>query len=728
MLYPLMLLGLAGLLGPVLIHLIHRQKLQPRFLATLRFLDEGDASNAFEPVPRDLLQLLLRLLMLLILVLLMVRFTSSSSQTGPRALTIILDHTMSMQRELADGDTLFERQKAEIADLVAGMNEEDRFSLMLVGDSIAAETGFLSDKEKLLAALEGFSAGDGGGRALVPAIRAALRRLQSRKELNTGVLVFSDHQQTNYASIADDNALKPILEDGRVKLFLISPPLDDTTNIAVEDSGFTPQRVYVGTSSKMTATVRNLTDEEQSVEISFQEGRATGENRPLALAPREAARIDLAHTFESPDDAPCSVAISEDVLQADNVFRAPMRMRHRRRVLLIAPPTDETESGVRASYVGEDLLTYAINPGERLGLGTGTHINVERKTPNLLARVSLPLYSTIIIYGLSGLPDEQSVEDLGAYVKNGGTLCLIPRSADSFSPGRFNDSFAPLLGGFRLGGLKEPAEATFIDKNEASVTHPMLLPMMRGEWGDVDDISFTRYFGAVGIGKAARALRGSNGDVLAAVVHLGRGDVYVQTFGCEIEDSSLPRSTAFVPLAQTISAELGAQAEPVDADIMRVNEIARMRLPEMRTLSGNVELRRFRAAGPEAEDEQPPEDAPPDHELELLSAAPGVVKVEDVRRAGNYRVSHPGQQTRRPRWLAVNAVKGESDLRTIEPEEQDSLFGGVNVARLDFDDLAAAFARRSEIFPLMIALLFIAFIVEAVAGAAQSLRKGGTNE
>ena len=70
-----------------------------------------------------------------------------------------------------------------------------------------------------------------------------------------------------------------------------------------------------------------------------------------------------------------------------------------------------------------------------------------------------------------------------------------------------------------------------------------------------------------------------------------------------------------------------------------------------------------------------------------------MVEVEDVRQAGNYRVSHPGQQTRRPRWLAVNAVKGESDLRTIDEEEQDTLFGGVNVARLDFVDLAAAFAR-----------------------------------
>ena len=59
MLNPLMLLGLLGLGVPVVIHLIHRQRLRPQWLATLRFLDREDVANAFAPVPRDLLQLVL---------------------------------------------------------------------------------------------------------------------------------------------------------------------------------------------------------------------------------------------------------------------------------------------------------------------------------------------------------------------------------------------------------------------------------------------------------------------------------------------------------------------------------------------------------------------------------------------------------------------------------------------------------------------------------------------
>ena len=47
MLNPWMLLGLAGLSVPIIIHLIQRQRLKPQQLATLHFLDEEDIANAF---------------------------------------------------------------------------------------------------------------------------------------------------------------------------------------------------------------------------------------------------------------------------------------------------------------------------------------------------------------------------------------------------------------------------------------------------------------------------------------------------------------------------------------------------------------------------------------------------------------------------------------------------------------------------------------------------------
>ncbi|HUU70298.1 MAG TPA: BatA and WFA domain-containing protein [Planctomycetota bacterium] len=706
MLNPLVLLALAGLSIPVIIHLIHKQKLQPRLLATLKFLDPGEAPNAYAPVPRDILQLILRLLLLTVFILLMVRFTVHSPAVGTRALAIVLDQSLSMQRKLPDGRTLFGHQKEQIGELIDTMNGGDQFALLLVGDDVTQETPFLRDKAKLKEALERFRVSDGAGRGLAPAIRNAIQQLQSRKELNTCVLVFSDHQRASYESLAGDGSLHTMLARGRVKLYLITEPLEDKPNIAIESASFSPQAVYLGSGGKLTATVRNYSKEDQSIEAYFAEGETVGENRALTLKPGEVARIDLAQTFESPVDVACRATISDDVLPADNVFYQPMRMRDRRQILVVAPPRPDEEGEMQASYRGVDLLSYAINPGEALGLGTGTAISVKRITSNILEKVSLPIYSAIIVYGLAELPPK-SVTDLLAYVNNGGGLCFIPDSR--VSPVQFNDNFGPVLAGFQLGGLKQAGEPVFLDKNEAAIGHPLLYPLIREEWGEVQDIHFSTYFGVQSKGLLASALRGANGDWLLALGKLGRGDVCVQMFSCDVADSSMPRSTAFVPMVQEIVGRLGVKSIEPEPDVIRVNELARVSVPEFRSLAGEVQVK-----GPE------------ERAYPLDAAEQGTVSVAGVQRAGNYKLLHKDKPGMRPRWLAVNPAQGESDLTSISEKEQAEILGTENAGRIGFEKLE--FAHRREVLGIMAIILFIAFAVEAVVGAVQSRKEAPGGE
>ena len=146
MLHPAMLLGLLGLSVPVIIHLIQRQRLRPQPLSTLDFLDREDLANAFAPVPRDLLQLLLRLLLLGLFVVLMARLYGSGSEPGPRTLAIVVDQSMSMRRHVSEMESLFDRSKRQALELVASLREGDRASLTLVGDDVTRATGFLSDQ------------------------------------------------------------------------------------------------------------------------------------------------------------------------------------------------------------------------------------------------------------------------------------------------------------------------------------------------------------------------------------------------------------------------------------------------------------------------------------------------------------------------------------------------------------------------------------------------------
>jgi hypothetical protein len=529
------------------------------------------------------------------------------------------------------------------------------------------------------------------------------------------VLVFSDHQQSNYQhaleEVQQERANNPTLacrgtlERGQVKVFLIDDQPPAEANLAIEQARFSPEQVYVGASSRLTAVVRNYSNQTQNTNVRVYEGEQTGMQRALELQPGETAHIDLVHRFESPVDRPCRVEIEEDALAGDNRFFLPMRIHDRKQILLVTPATEKEKEdrGLEITYRGADLLTYALNPGEALGRGAGTYINVKRITPQRLGQVSLPIYSIIILYGVTDLP-EQSAKDLISFVKNGGGVWLIPDR--DLSPVRFNESYEKLLNGFSIGLLKRPDPVQTVSRSEANINHPLFLPLLREEWGNTRDIHFHEYYGVQSAGTAEVPLRAANGDWLAALVPQGRGRIFVQLFNGDLESSSLPRCVTFVPVMQQIVAALGKQGEKERPDMMRVGEVHRMDLPEFRSLKGDARVdgpqkRTFALTGPDAEE----------------------IRVDGLLKAGAYEVSHPLKRTSRQRWLTVNPVQGESDLTTLSEENQAAVFGDQNVHRVPFAEVDGQFTRAHEVTGLLVVLVFLAFVVEAMLGAWQARRK-----
>jgi len=703
MLSPLMFFGLLGLGVPVLIHLINRRQMPPRYLATLRFLDQEDVANSFAPRPRDVLQLLLRLLLIALFVLLMARLIVPSETTAPRALVIVLDNSMSMKREAAPEVTMFEHCQQQIAEMIDGMSEQDMFSFVLVGDRVFIDTGLTRDRQLLKDALSKAWVSDGGSRHLLPCVERGLAELQGQKVIDAAVLVFSDHQSVVYASGDRSPALRELLERGKVSLVLVGDSLPPVDNLSVERAAFHPENVFLGTSSKLTAAVRNRTSQEKTVEVKLLDGSSEGESRAVVLAAGEEVYVDLVHSFDSPVDVACSVEISSDGLDADNVNNLPMRMRKRRQILMIAPPKYQTADEMETSYEGVNLLAYAINPEEVLGLASGVHTSVKRVTPNGLERLSLSLYTTIVLYGVDQLPGEKSLSDLDSYVRGGGGLYIIP-DADN-SPVKFNETFSPLLGGLEIGVVKEPESALFLSKNEAAVSSPVLLPLMREEWGSPDDITVSRYFGIRSKGTASCVLRAANDDWLGAEMPLDKGRVFLQLFSCDIRDTGMPRSQAFVPMVRAVLDYVAGARDSLRPDIMRAGDTWYTDFLQFRGLGGDISV-----------------DGPGKHMFPMTPDGTGV-KIHDIFIAGNYSVTHPAKRTGRRRWLAVNPVKGESELNEISEEELSTKLGAGNVSRMAYEEVVNRFSKTREILPWMLMVVFVALIVESVAGAWQSRKR-----
>jgi len=703
MLNPLMLFGLLGLGLPIVIHLINRRRMRPRLLATLKFLDQEDVANAFAPVPRDVLQLLLRLLLLALFILLMARLIGPSDRASDRAVALVLDNSMSMQREGPTGASLFDAAIEQAGRVIDGLREMDRAAVVLVGDRVFSDTGLIRDRTLLREAVDGAWVSSGGARSLLPAIRRAVAEVRDQPVPDRLVVVFSDLRREMLAGVEDDPDLRRELATDNVRLVLIGEPLPRADNIALERAVCNPRAVHVGGGGNLTAKIRNYADRESVFDLSLQAGGSQGESRQVTLGPGESVSVDLAHRFLNFTDVALAAAVSgSDPLSEDDTYRVPVRLRPGRQILMVAIAEHDASDGVKRGYSGADILSYAINPEATLGLRSGVHTAIRRITPAAFADMTLSSYAALIFYGVDALPEARSLQDLRSYVESGGGIWLIPDRA--VMPMAFNKTFGDLTAGAQLGVLHESGEAVFAARGEAALGSPVLLPLVRGEWGDPDQIPISRYWSVQSLGGAQLALATREGDALAAVAEIGSGRVFIQLFDCDIRSSAYPRGTAFLPIVQTVLGRLTGGDELPVPDVMRAGATHDMQLPPAyREVGGEVTVTGTAT-------------------YRFPVDADGWVRINGIHIAGRYEVSHPAMPGR-TRILTVNPVTGQSDLTPSDDTDLARVFGEAGFARIPFGALGESYTSRQELSAWLLALVIVALAVEALSGAWFALRK-----
>ncbi len=704
MLNPLMLFGLLGLTLPIAIHLINRRRLKPEPLATLRFVRGHDVANVFAWKPRDWVQLLMRLLLLTVFVLLMVRMTRPSGRPSDRAVMLILDNSLSMQRQIPAGPPLFETLRHRAGELIDGMRETDKAAVLLVGDRVFTDTGLIRDRAVLRAAVDGAWAGSGGERSLMPAIRQAVAELRGEPAPDRLVVVFSDWCREMLDGIGEDVELRRQLALGGVRLILVGRPLPDADNVGLEQVAFHPPAIFVGGGGKLTAKIRNYGKREAVFDIGLKISTSEGETRQMTLGPGDAAHVDLSHRFVNPTDVAVAATVScGDPMAADDCFRVPMRIRSGRQILIVAAAGYQSDDRLERGASGAEVLGYAINPEATLGLVSGGHTAVRRITPAAFANTTLSSYDALVFYGVDALPDPRSLQDVYDYVASGKGVWLIPDG--TCNPADFNRTFGHLMAGAKLGVPRAVSTAVFASRGESDLTSPLLLPLVRGEWGNPDEIPITRYWSVQQPGAARRALATREGDSLAAVSEIGRGRVFIQFFDCDIRSTAFPRGTAFLPLVQTVLSHLTGGEKMPDPDVMRAGATHDMYLPAYREIGGEVVVR-----GPST--------------YRFPVDAEGWVRISGIHIAGNYEVTHPAMPGR-TRILTVNPVTGQSDLTPSDDADIARVFGETQVSRIPFEAIAGNYTHQREVSAWLLSLVLAALAAEALTGAWQARRRKG---
>lgn len=625
---PLLLIGLAAVAVPVLVHLVHRMERRGDAFPSLMFVSRTPFQARRHKTLRDRALLALRCLAVALLALAfagpeLAGDSRADAVSGQAQSTVLLiDRSYSMGNP-ARWSAALEEARRRIDALAAG----HRIAIVAFDDDASVIAPLTDRRELLHDRLDDLEPGAGGTR-LAAGVDLAGRVLQESGAGGGRIVLVSDLQRS--ALVAVDR----LFLDDRTALEFAPVEVPVRNNAAVMSATLV-QTAADGGSPALDIRVRNtgmgaLDEVEIRVEV---DGRAV-HRRSIALAAGEERSLRVPVALALDRASPARVVLGEDDLAADNEHHL---------VLLPNPPV---ELMLLTRPAAADAADPAVFLEQALQVASTPSVRVTRQAPQAGQAPDLARADVLVADAAVMRRDavRQAAQD---FVQRGGGLLLF--MAGQGDAGAAAGGLPALQG---VGALRRHADPGLgVVLATGAGGHPL--------WDDVGADIATALAGTR-LWMSRQADPGG-GEVLARLSdgapwlieqRTGAGRVVVMTSGITRPWGNLALEPGFVPLLHELTLYL-AQRPPLTAS---------------HTLGDVVDLRRLAAGLPGGADWQ-----------RRLSADAGVV-VElpggGQRRLGGgeplYRSAHVGMHQAhlggaRSLRFAVNADRRESLLASASP-------------------------------------------------------------
>lgn len=724
---PLMLLGLAGALVPILIHLIHRRKPRQQLFAAIEFVLRSVERVENRWRLRRFLLLASRVLLISAVALAAAKplFGDQAlerlSRGGPERLAIVIDVSLSMRQTHGDRSA-FARALTAARNLVDELGPEDQAVLIFAGPRpVSFPEAPTSDRNRLLAELDraepSFHPVD-----LAPAVSLAAALLSAGGESAEAppaaegptrrVVVLSDMAGHGFRAAAD---LGPDPESLRLEIadVLDGVPEEERSNrVITELSAVGIPSTTPGT-MELRSRVRAFPGSDRAprsaVGVGISLHAATGELTRGSLELSAGAVVDksLVHAFEEVGHLPVRTQLEPDVLVEDDLRYAIADVRRPVRALIV----DGAPSGVpkegEVFYLERALLAGARDqPAPRI-------ITVDE-----LHRTELAGFEVLMLVGVPSLPSTDAERVVSFVEAGGGLLVAVTRDLDVEAYNRDLGRVLPR----RLRGLKEAAPAAAGSSGPVALaapvtTHP-ILDVFDAEALDGLTSARTHGYFLLEPGRPAGSsvlLSFEDGQpALVESAHLrGRTLLWTTTLDRDLSDFVI--RPAFVPLIRRALLHLGGALSSGDPRSAVLGERYTLELPR-----GTRGAEIVAPDGTTRAFELSPEEDPP--QLSYGEAPlPGHYRV---------RVGSRGSFEEKPELaFAVNVDPRESDLRIIRPEEALTVLRGgapgdapssvSAIAQLGADP----FSRPEAVAMLLLLLALFAFLGESALTAERRVSR-----
>lgn len=513
-----LLLGLAGVSIPVLIHLFARKKRIRVEFSSIHFLKNIEIKNIRHIKWIQNLLLILRCLALFFIILAFARpawkmvqgFGSSNSRKN---IAIILDRSLSMQRE-----QIFDNAKQLAIDFIQHDNNKNQIQIFW---DPSKEIRDGQDSEKIIQITEcTLQKND-----YTTAIQRAVDWLDNQPQ-NPGQIIYISDFQITAKKTQNDTLFK------KLKYPLILLPVHQSVpNISIIRGGLKKQMIQPERPVELFAEVMNWSDQAiQDLVLRVYLKNKTIMQKSIALDPGEKKIVTFQIRPEKPGRQWGRIELFEDVFLHDNAYYFQFKIPEKMNILLIASDDDS------------DVIQSALTPKSQ----EYNFYQIQKfsdKSNHLLANDI-----DVIILNQTRDLTLKDYQDILTFLKNGGNLfCFLNKRMDMRL---LSSNLLSPIANITVNNIIQANRTTgtsFFSYTQLDWQHPLFDDLLNSEAKEIESPQFYDIFNLTGNWSEPVAIY-QNGIPAILDLNVNRGKLLLFNGDFNTASSNLMYTTLFAPL------------------------------------------------------------------------------------------------------------------------------------------------------------------------------------
>ncbi len=559
----LMLAGIGGAVVPLVLHLLSRARYRSLDWGAMMFLEDMEARQQQSARLKQWILLAVRMAMLAALAVALAMPIvfgrwGGLAQEGNLTAVILLDVSASMGYE-DNGSSRIDRAREAVLRILSTFRKGDRVALVMLGQPEEHLPVPTSDLQAVAARIADLKPASGSAN-IAHGLARARQILDRYEELNREVYLVCDRQSINWRDATESFAStwRPDAspDSAPLRFFVIPVGGTDATNVAVESVELVNPPIIRDEPAEVEIRVRNF-GETTLTAVPLRLSAASRELGNLVINVPAGATASVRHPVRMKDlgSQVITAKITAPGLEMDDRCDTVVDVIEPIRVLIISG--DQREGAFRSE---EDFLTVALSPYAFLKRAGADIATVETLAASSMPGVDFDRYQVVVLANVPQIATEQ-VRAIEQYVYGGGGLLIAPGSLSRID--NYNAMFHRAGSGI-LPAMLESATAGDGSAETSllgiDLSHP-IFRFVRGRPDPLPDAIIARFFPAIPRSGNAQVLGSyASGQPFLIESNWGRGRVILMTTPLDADWSTLPLSSFYLPVMQSMIRHLAGGA------------------------------------------------------------------------------------------------------------------------------------------------------------------------